>query len=177
MISGKINGGNKMKSVSDYFADDHDKIDGFFAEFRALKRQDPALAKQRFKEFLKSLTRHIVWEEEVLFPAFEKSAPEALPGPTTVMRMEHREIKKRLDAIHDKVRVGNPQSGEEEEALRSLLESHNMKEEKILYPAIDAAMGKEGIVKIEESIRAIPEERYACCCQSHHAKETLDAHG
>ncbi len=165
-----------MKSVSDYFAHDHDQIDGFFAEFRKLKRGDPALAKQKFKEFLKRLTRHIVWEEEVLFPAFEKSAPEMVPGPTMVMRREHREIKKYLDLIHDKIRVKNPESDEAEEALLSLLESHNMKEEKILYPAIDAALGEEGIARIEESMRAIPEEKYACCCQSHPAKEAARAH-
>ena len=165
-----------MKSVSNYFAEDHDRIDGFFSEFRKLKRRDPDLAKQKFKEFLKGLTRHIVWEEEILFPAFEKSAPEVLPGPTMVMRGEHREIKKYLDLIHEKVRAKNPESDEAEEALLSLLESHNMKEQRVLYPAIDAAMGKEGIAKIEESMQAIPEERYACCCQSHHPKEALDLH-
>ena len=155
-----------MESVSEHFSTDHDRLDSLFAEFRALKRKDPPAAKQKFKEFLKGLTRHIVWEEDVLFPAFEKSGPAAAPGPVSVMRREHREIKGLLDALHDKVRRADPESDAEEKELLALLGAHNMKEERVLYPAIDEALGQEGLALARAAMEAIPEERYACCCHA-----------
>ncbi len=100
-----------MNSITAYFAADHDRLDALFTEFQTLKRRDPSTAKEKFKGFLKGLTRHIVWEEDVLFPIFERQTGMGSDsGPTAVMRMEHRQIKGHLDAIHDKVRVGDPVS-------------------------------------------------------------------
>ncbi|MBI4060418.1 MAG: hemerythrin domain-containing protein [Elusimicrobia bacterium] len=150
-----------------HFAADHDRLDALFTEFQALKRANPAAAKEKFKGFLKGLTRHIVWEEDVLFPAFEEKTGMRDSGPTAVMRAEHREIKGHLDAIHEKVRVADPDSDASENALLSVLKNHNMKEEQILYPAIDMGLDAAGLDAIRKAMDAIPEERYACCCHAH----------
>ncbi len=155
-----------MNSISEYFAQDHDRLDVLFAEFQSLKRKDPAAAKEKFKGFLKGLTRHIVWEEDVLFPIFEKRTGMRDSGPTAVMRLDHREIKKHLDAIHDKVRVADPDSDASEKALLTVLHHHNLKEESVLYPAIDSGLDQAGLDLARKAMDAIPEERYACCC--HH---------
>jgi iron-sulfur cluster repair protein YtfE (RIC family) len=156
-----------MNSISEYFAADHDRLDALFTEFQSLKRKDPAAAKEKFKGFLKGLTRHIVWEEDVLFPLFEQRTGMGDFGPTAVMRQEHRQIKGHLDAIHDKVRVADPNSDAAEKALLEVLGAHNMKEENVLYPAIDTGLGQAGLDSVQKAMDAIPEERYACCCHAH----------
>lgn len=155
-----------MNSITEHFAADHDRLDALFTEFQSLKRKDPAAAKSKFKGFLTGLTRHIVWEEDVLFPIFEERTGMRDSGPTAVMRMDHREIRRHLDAIHEKVRVADPGSDASEKALLSVLSDHNMKEEQILYPAIDLALGKTGLDPVWKAMNAIPEERYACCCEN-----------
>lgn len=156
-----------MESITAHFGADHDRLDVLFTEFQSLKRANPAAAKEKFKGFLKGLTRHIVWEEDVLFPLFEARTGSKDSGPTAVMRLEHRQIKVHLDAIHDKVRMADPDSDAAEAALLRLLKDHNMKEESVLYPAIDNGLYSGGLVSVQKAMDAIPEERYACCCGAH----------
>jgi hemerythrin-like domain-containing protein len=85
-------------------------------------------------------------------------------GPTFVMRAEHRRIGQQLETIHDKVAEQNPESDEEEQALLDLLGSHNMKEERVLYPAIDQVTSEEECETVFRSMNNIPEERYRVCC-------------
>ncbi|MFI5361049.1 MAG: hemerythrin domain-containing protein [Elusimicrobiota bacterium] len=154
-------------TITEQFAADHDRLDALFTDFQSLKRKDPAAAKEKFKAFLKGLTRHIVWEEDVLFPVFEKRTGMKDFGPTAVMRQEHRQIKGHLDAIHDKVRAADPNSDAAENALLDVLKAHNMKEEQMLYPAIDQGLDAAGLDAARKAMDAIPEERYACCCGAH----------
>ncbi|MDP7195775.1 MAG: hemerythrin domain-containing protein, partial [SAR202 cluster bacterium] len=59
-------------------------------------------------------------------------------GPTSVMRMEHIQIKNYLQEIKRKLHTKKIQGPcKEEVALFEVLESHNQKEENILYPGID----------------------------------------
>lgn len=53
------------------------------------------------------------------------------------MRAEHRQIEQQLESIHQKVAEQNPESDQEDQARLNLLGSHNMKEERVLYPGID----------------------------------------
>ena len=81
-----------------------------------------------------------------------------------MMRGEHRQIKQQLEAIHGKVAEQNPNSDKEEQALLDILGSHNRKEERALYPAIDQVAGPEERETIFESMKNIPEERYKISC-------------
>ena len=126
--------------VTAYYEHDHDRLDGLFAQFQQLKRTNFAKAKEFFKEFKFGLQRHIVWEEEILFPLFEHKTGISEGGPTHVMRMEHRLIAKYLEEIHEKVKAGSPDSDDEEQMLLNTLFAHNQKEEQILYPAIDRSL-------------------------------------
>lgn len=154
-----------QQPITAYFEADHDRIDSLFKKFKEKKRADFKEAKPYFREFFKGLRRHIVWEEEVLFPFFEKTSRMTM-GPTEVMRQEHRLIGQILDRIHDKVRKADPDTDAEERELLAVLGPHNDKEENILYPAIDEFAGEEAaalFLKMEE----IPQERFAHCCGSH----------
>ena len=75
-----------------------------------------------------------------------------------------RTIQEQLEAIHNKISEQNPDSEKEEQALLDLLGSHNRKEERALYPAIDQVAGAEERETIFQSMKNIPEERYKLCC-------------
>ena len=158
---------SEQKTISAFYEQDHDRLDELFKTFQKLKRCDFAMAKEAFKAFKFGLQRHIVWEEDVLFPLWEEKTGMSQGGPTFVMRAEHRQIGQQLEAIHDKVAEQNPDSDQEEQALLDLLGTHNMKEERVLYPAIDQLTSAEERATVFQNMKNIPEERYKLCCGQH----------
>ena len=158
---------SEQKTITEFFEQDHDRLDELFKTFQQLKRSDFSTAKDAFKGFKVGLQRHIVWEEDLLFPIWEQKTGMSDSGPTPVMRNEHRQIGQQLEAIHQKVADQNPDSDQEELALLDLLGSHNRKEERALYPAIDKVTSPEERDTIFRSMKNIPEERYKLCCGQH----------
>ena len=126
-----------IDSIAGYFENDHVRLDRRFKEFQDTKRSDFARAAADFAEFKAGLERHIGWEEEILFPGFEDKTGMHNTGPTAVMRMEHRLIKRFLQEIAQKLARQDTDTDSEESGLRQTLGEHNRKEEQILYPAID----------------------------------------
>lgn len=157
-----------MKPITDFMEQDHGRLDGLFRDFQAAKTRDLAQAKQFFSEFKRSLQRHIVWEEEFLFPRFEKQTGMSAGGPTAVMRLEHRRIKELLDGIHDRVAAGMMDTGGYEHELADVLLVHNTKEEAVLYPAIDRCVSAKEAAELIAVMKALPAERYANCCTGAH---------
>jgi iron-sulfur cluster repair protein YtfE (RIC family) len=149
------------------FAADHDRLEELFAHFRRSKQSDLAQAKEFFKEFKIGLQRHIVWEEQILFPLFEQKTHMFHSGPTEVMREEHRQIGAYLEALHNKVRQYDPNSENEEWALLAALEIHNQKEENILYPALDRFLSPKEKAEAFAAMERVPEEAYHACCGHH----------
>lgn len=158
---------SEQQTISAFYEQDHDRLDGLFKTFQQMKRSDFARAKEAFKEFKFGLQRHIVWEEDLLFPLWEEKTGMADGGPTFVMRNEHRQIGQQLEAIHRKVADQNPDSDQEEQALLNLLGSHNMKEERVLYPALDQVTSAEERETVFRNMKTIPEDRYKVCCGQH----------
>ncbi|MDH5667740.1 MAG: hemerythrin domain-containing protein [Nitrospira sp.] len=156
-----------QKTITAFYEDDHNKLDELFKTFHATKRTDFAKAKEAFKSFKVGLQRHIVWEEDLLFPLWEEKTGMSEGGPTFVMRQEHRQIGQLLEAIHDKVAAQNADTDQDEQLLLALLGSHNMKEERVLYPSIDNVTSQEERDEIFHEMEAIPEERYDACCGEH----------
>ena len=155
---------SEQKTITAFFEQDHDRLDELFKTFQQLKRSDFAKAKDAFKEFKFGLQRHIVWEEDLLFSLWEKKTGMTESGPTPVMKNEHRQIGQQLEAIHRKVTDQNPDSDQEEQALLDLLGSHNRKEERALYPAIDQVTSPEERETVFRDMKNIPEDRYRLCC-------------
>jgi regulator of cell morphogenesis and NO signaling len=158
---------SEQKTIAALYEQDHDRLDELFKTFQQLKRSDFAKAKEAFAAFKIGLQRHIVWEEEILFPLWEKETGITEGGATSVMRTEHRQIGQHLEAIHREVIDQNPDSDQEEQALLVLLGSHNMKEERVLYPGIDRVTSTEVREAVFQDMKNIPEERYKLCCGQH----------
>ena len=155
---------SEQKTITAFYQEDHDRLDELFKTFQTSKRSDFAKAKAAFKEFKVGLQRHIVWEEELLFPIWEEKTGMVEDGPTPMMRHEHSQIKQLLDAIHHKVEGQNLETDQDEQALLNLLSSHNRKEEKALYPAIDNVTSVEERATVFSNMNSIPEGRYNACC-------------
>jgi len=158
---------SEQNTISAYYEQDHDRLDELFKTFQQLKRSDAAKAKEAFEAFKVGLQRHIVWEEELLFPLWEEKTGMSEGGPTFVMRKEHRLIGQQLEAIHDKVAEQNPDSDQEEQVLLGLLGAHNMKEERVLYPSIDQVTSAEERETVFREMKSIPEDRYHGCSGQH----------
>ncbi|HET6674568.1 MAG TPA: hemerythrin domain-containing protein [Nitrospiraceae bacterium] len=151
-------------TISQFFTEDHDELDALLGSFQSQKYTNYGKAKEAFREFKAGLERHIVWEEQLLFPLWEEKTGMADSGPTFVMRGEHRHIGERLEAILRKVQNEDPDTGIEEQALIVLLSAHNMKEERVLYPSIDKLVADDEREKLYEKMKAMSEEQYKACC-------------
>lgn len=151
-------------TITEYYEEDHDRLDELFKNFQKWKHSDYSRAKEYFVQFKFGLQRHIIWEEEVLFPLFEQKTGMEQYGPTAVMRGEHQQIGEYLEALHQKVQKSDPESSREEGMLVEVLGLHNQKEENILYPAIDRMITPEERESVFTAMNNIPVERYEKCC-------------
>ena len=77
---------SEQKTIREFYEKDHGRLDELFKTFQQLKRSHPPKAKGVFEEFKFGLERHIVWEEDLLFPLWEKKTGRSEEGPTVVMQ-------------------------------------------------------------------------------------------
>ena len=145
-----------MTTILEFMSVDHDRLDNKIRMYSTEKLVDIERAKSIFLFFKSELERHIIWEEDILFPVFERKTGIKDGGPTSVMRMEHIQIKDHLQKIQRKLRAKKIQDPcGEEVALFKLLESHNQKEENILYPGIDNLTSEQEKDQMIKRISAI----------------------
>jgi uncharacterized protein (DUF2249 family)/hemerythrin-like domain-containing protein len=145
------------RTVNEALSWDHDRLDDLESRaFKARERGDFAEAKALYTVFAFGLRRHIRFEEELLFPAFEaKAGFPADQGPTAVMRDEHREILGFLDQIERGIGDGSVPVESHRHGLHLVLGNHNLKEENIVYPMTDQALGARDTDVLVARIQAI----------------------
>ena len=143
-----------MQHISQTLPDDHKHCDGLFAAAEeAAQRGNWTECGAACGRFSRQLLAHFDAEESVLFPEFE-SVSGMRDGPTQVMRMEHGQMRQLLGQLETAVHAKDAGlfSGIAE-TLLILMQQHNMKEENILYPMCDQALGAEAD-QIAEQLRA-----------------------
>src|SRR5262245_18882921 len=142
----------ELRAVSEALSWDHDRLDAIEKlAFERLAAGDVEGARERWSEFMVGLRRHIRFEEELLFPAFEGRCG---PGPTGVMRFEHREIEALIEAIG--ATLPNPPVARMfRDQLHEVLGRHNLKEEQVLYPATDRSLTPEERDQLIARIQAV----------------------
>ena len=101
--------------------------------------------------FLQRLERHIEVEENLLFPAFEERTGMTAAGPSVQMREEHVEMQEQLRRMREAV-AANDAAGWQRasKALFEMLVPHNQKEEQMMYPMLDDAMGADAAALLAE---------------------------
>lgn len=139
-------------SVTSKLTFDHDRLDRLFDKAGQLAESgDFEGARRAFADLARGIAHHVEVEERWLFPAFD--ARVRMPGPTTVMRNEHRAIEELLavgQAALDAHEGG--MFARESAELAALLRAHNVKEERVLYPRCDAALDEREQAEIVRAL-------------------------
>lgn len=141
-----------METISSYMQDDHVLIDGIAerAVAAAAARDWDGFARDG-TQFLRRLRRHIEMEERLLFPAFEERTGMTAGGPSVQMRVEHEQMQPILQRMEAAL-VARDATGFQlsTKALFDILVPHNQKEEQMMYPMLDEAMGAEAVALLGE---------------------------
>ena len=134
-----------MESISSYMQQDHVEIDAIAERaVAAAHAGDGTILEREGTEFLRRLRQHIDMEEQVLFPAFEERTGMSAGGPSRVMCIEHEQMRPILARMADAAAARDGAGYERaSQALFEILKPHNMKEEQMMYPMLDSAVGED----------------------------------
>jgi hemerythrin-like domain-containing protein len=133
-----------MSFPTQILPDHHRHCDDLFvAAEEAAQRGDWAAAATAFEHFYGQMKAHFEAEEGLLFPAFE-AATGMSAGPTQMMRHEHEQMRSLLAQLATACAASDGEGyAGAAETLLMLMQQHNMKEENILYPMCEQALGAE----------------------------------
>lgn len=136
-----------MGRITDFLHQDHVHCDELYLQAeRQASDGDVAAAGKSFVAFAEAMDRHFAMEEQVLFPAFEDATGNTA-GPTAVMRHEHEQMRGLFADMASALSQG---LGDEflavADTLLVLMQQHNAKEERILYPMSDRILRDTGEV-------------------------------
>jgi hemerythrin-like domain-containing protein len=145
-----------MSTILEFLATDHRACDELFASAEdAAGNHNWDSARRLFDNFQAAMAHHLAMEENVLFPAFEERTG-MRGGPTQVMRMEHEQMRALIADMAAAAQAGNESAYlGASETLNMLMQQHNLKEENMLYPMSDNALGADGEAVIH-SMQAVP---------------------
>jgi iron-sulfur cluster repair protein YtfE (RIC family) len=131
-----------MPTISDYLSSDHQRCDSLFVNAEAAAaEQRPAAASAAFAGFQGAMLHHLEMEESILFPAFEQATGSNMV-PTRIMRMEHAQMRQLFGQMQDALTANELDIfAGLAETLLILMQQHNLKEEQMLYPMSDRALG------------------------------------
>lgn len=133
-------GSDGYDTVTAYLTADHRRLDDLFhkaCEHCGLGAL--MLARDLWAELDKGLRRHIALEESTVFPTFLERT--GIHGPLEVMRHEHRQIESLLESARAALAQDDTAGFSRHAAgLRQVLQAHNLKEERVLYPKTDASL-------------------------------------
>jgi hemerythrin-like domain-containing protein len=131
------------QGLAEHFSGDHRRCDALWGEVEAaVDKGDTASIAAAWSRFDRAMRRHYSMEEEVLFPAFEAATGMANAGPTHVMRSEHVQMRAVLDQMAAAAeREDHRELVDQGDTLLMLIQQHNTKEEGMLYPMAERALG------------------------------------
>jgi uncharacterized protein (DUF2249 family) len=144
-----------LRRLTEAMSWDHRRLDRLqMGCLDALRARDLDQARLCLARLRYGLARHMRFEEQVLFPVFEARTGLPASGPTAVLREEHRTILADLDAWPEL--KGLDAAAESWRPLPALLESHQRKEEGILYPTTDQLLSAAESDLLVARIQAFP---------------------
>jgi iron-sulfur cluster repair protein YtfE (RIC family) len=128
-------------SITARLSADHARLDALLMDVcRMVTDGELERADYVFGDFYEGLLAHIALEEQILFPVFERTTG-IFKGPTQVMRYEHDQIRTALGQMRSALDHFDAKAFEKgRRALTAILPSHDHKEERVLYPAMDRAI-------------------------------------
>lgn len=145
-------------NIKDFMMQDHHRIEETLNDF--LSNQDPGSARtlEMLKEIKTAIERHMAWEEEALLPCIESSTGMHMPGPSDLIRSQHRQMRALLESIH--IQIVHKKGIEAlQKELADLLTLHRREEERILYPWVDTCLSEEEREAALNKMKQSPELR------------------
>ena len=141
-----------MEPINDHMMRDHREIDAIFARSQdAAGASDWASLESNGAMFFARIGRHIELEEDLLFPAFDESSGMSGGGPTGTMRSEHAEMEPMFERMRDAIAARDAARYlAVARTLHELLQQHNLKEEQMMYPMLDQALGSDALAMVVE---------------------------
>lgn len=133
-----------MTGIHAFLSDDHRACDRLFADMeQALADGTLDAARSAFGNFVHDMERHFQREEGVLFPRFEQ-ATGLREGPTRMMRIEHDQMRGLMQDLAEALGQGDRATGLGlAETLMVMIQQHNLKEERVLYPLAERHLGAQ----------------------------------
>lgn len=136
--------------LEDMLTADHRRCDDLFAEAEAAAQEgDRERAELLFGRLNLGMERHFTIEEEGFFQEVDQRMGLMGGGPVGVMREEHQQMRGMLRQMADALAESNLEDSALEDYLAAadtmiyLMEQHNMKEEQMLYPMAEEALGAD----------------------------------
>lgn len=145
-----------MATIVEVLAAEHHSCDERFAAAEAAAQSgDVSRSRAEFAQFQAEMERHLQAEEAELFPAFEQRTGNT-QGPTRVMRLEHQQMRETMAEMQATLAQGELEEFlGQAETLLILMQQHNIKEEQMLYPLCDHALGQQAAAVIA-AMQALP---------------------
>jgi len=133
-----------MTTITETMAADHRRCDELFSEAEEqIAKGEWSAGEQKFIAFRDAIEHHFEMEESVLFPDFEQRTGQAM-GPTQMMRMEHIQMRQLFADMEQAMTAKDKERYLGlAETLMMIIQQHNMKEERMLYPMTDQAFGPD----------------------------------
>ncbi|WP_167079985.1 hemerythrin domain-containing protein [Massilia aquatica] len=130
-----------MDTIGSYLEADHVRCDALFADARrAVRKGLWREAGHAFATFCHALERHLLMEERIVFPAFERAIG-AASAPTASMRSEHLRIRGVVQRLSNSLRERDTEAFlDHANTLGIVLYQHSEKEEGVLYPMIERVL-------------------------------------
>lgn len=133
-----------MSQIAAFMSERHRLCDQIFADTENLiSAKDWMNGEKKFSSFCQELNGHLAMEEDILFPALDDKMGGPC-GPTEVMRSEHEQMRELLQELTEAIQTQNKDTFLGcSETLMMLIQQHNMKEERMLYPMTDKLLADE----------------------------------
>jgi iron-sulfur cluster repair protein YtfE (RIC family) len=131
-----------MATLTECMSDHHQACDGLFAVAEAAAlAEDWAVCQAAGRDFAAAVARHFEAEESLLFPACV-AANGVARGPVSAMLGEHEMMRELLAELEGAAGAGDGVGFQAAaDTLLILMQQHNLKEERILYPLCDQSIG------------------------------------
>ncbi len=153
--------GNVPRSIAAFLGSDHKRLRETWAAGRyAVADCNLSEVRRHFSEFFVGLSSHIRMEEEILFPAIEERTGVRDAGPTAAMRAEHARFKEILARLNRAVQWETCEAitrmlQSEPITPEDLFNSHDLREERVLYPMADRLIAFDDKIRLIVAMQAL----------------------
>jgi iron-sulfur cluster repair protein YtfE (RIC family) len=131
-----------VETISTHLAHEHARCDALFNQVKlSLEDGQWPAADRAFACFREALERHLLIEERIVFPAYEKAVHQ-LATATAAMRTEHLRLRAIAQRLADAIRKRQPSEVNSHiDILTDVAEQHHYTEENMIYPMVERVLG------------------------------------